>query len=455
VLFQICQWLVLVTLAHSVGDATVGQFAFALAVTLPPLLFASLNTRVMLATDVGMRFRFADYLALRVLTLLAVTGGVAVVSLLVCRTRSAALLIVLVAAAKCFDWISDIVYGLLQKYEMMDRIGVSRILQGVLQLAAINVAAARFDDFLLVVAVWAATSAAVTLTYDVWSVVLVVRRYPAELAWSGVRRYARRLPRLPRLPRLRRLRRLRRLFAVSLPLAGTLVVGGLVGNVPVYALQHWRSPSEVGVLAVQLRLVLAAGLCFGALTDVATPRLATYYLQRREAFRRLVVRLTMIGAGNGLVLVVVTVLLGGPALRLVYGSTYDNVGLAVLLAVSTSINLLSLVLTAVAAAAYRYAAAFRAALAQLVVTTAVAVALTARLGLTGAGIALLVGQSCYAGLLALGLRRLMTTPTSADGASADGASADGAATAPALPVPRAAQDGDERVAPGLEATRGR
>jgi len=418
VAFQVCQWLVLVTLARSIGDVAVGKFAFALAVTLPPLLLASLNTRIALATDVRSRFRFLDYLILRLVALLIATGGITAVALLVCRTRSSALLIVLVAVARCFDWISDIIYGLLQKHEMMNRIGISRILQGILQLAAIGLTAAVFDDLLAIAAAWAVTSAVVTLSYDLWSVVLVVRRYPAEMSRNGLETEA---------------SRVRRLLIISLPLAGARSVGGLIGNVPIYALQHWRSVREVGILAVQLRLVLAAGLCFGALADVATPRLAHYYAEWHAAFRRLAGRLLLVGAGNAVLILLGAVLTGGRLLRLVYGPKFADVGLAVLLAGSTGLNLLSLALAAVAAAAHRYAISFRAAMAQLLVTSGVAVATTPHLGLTGAGLALLAGQSCNAGLMALAVRRLMAGASQADGPTP---------IPPKVPIPRNASAAD-------------
>lgn len=416
--FQVCQWLVLVTLARSVSEVAVGQFAFALAVTLPPLLLASLNTRIALATDVTSRFLFLDYLALRLGALVIATGGITVVALLVCGTHSAALLIVLVAVARCFDWTSDIIYGLLQKHEMMNRIGVSRILQGVLQLAAISLAAAVFGDLLAVAAAWAATSAVVTLSYDLWSVVLVARRYPAEIARSGLEGCA---------------DRVRRLFRISLPLAGARSVGGLIGNVPIYALQHWRSASEVGTLAVELRLVLAAGLCFGALADVATPRLAHHYAQHYAAFRRLAGRLLLVGAGNGLLITLGTALAGGSLLRLFYGPNFADVRLAMLLAVSTSLNLLSLALAAVAAAAHRYSVVFRAALTQLAITTVVALATTPQLGLTGAGLALLSGQACNAGLMAVAVRRLTKRAYHTDSSTP---------ILPMVPTPRDPQEAD-------------
>ena len=424
IIFQTCQWLIIVTLAHSAGSVAVGRFAFALAVTTPPLLFAANNLRVALATDARSEFRFVDYLILRVVSLTVATSGIAVLAFALCRTRAAALLIMLVAIAKCFDLISDTVYGLLQKYERMDRIGVSRIIQGILQVFAINVAFRLTGSLLSAVAVWAVTSGVITFSYDLRSTLLAVRRHPAEIAWGGARRCA---------------TRVRGLFTKCLPLAGTIVLGSLVGSVPVYALEHWRNSGEVGVFAAQIRLVAAIGLCFAALADVATPRLARYYAGQQAEFHRLARRLLLIGAGNGLFAVVGTALAGGMLLRLVYGPQYADVGLAVLLVLAMAGNLVAP--AAAASAAHRYGILLVAGVAQLVVTGGVAVALTGRLGTAGAATGLVVGQVAYTGLLLVAIRRLLTAqpPLAEPVLETSGAPQPPVATAPApraeMPLP--------------------
>jgi len=63
-----CQWLVLIVLAKLGSPAMVGQFALALAVTAPVMLFFSLQLREVQATDAARAYSFREYLGLRAIS---------------------------------------------------------------------------------------------------------------------------------------------------------------------------------------------------------------------------------------------------------------------------------------------------------------------------------------------------------------------------------------------------
>ncbi|WP_261556533.1 hypothetical protein [Frankia tisae] len=401
ILFQGCQWLIVASLAHMSGSATVGRFAFALAVTAPPFLLANLSLRVVLATDARSQFRFVDYLALRLCCLLLTVVGILAGALLACRSRSEAMLITAVAAAKTCDSVSDIVYGLLQKYEKMDRIAVSRVAQGTLQFLAFFAAYRVSESLLVAVAAWGAMSAAITLSYDLRSIRMIVGRWPQEMVrGDGPDRLGTRMGRLLRL---------------SAPLAGTAVLGALIGNVPIYVLNHWQSANEVGVFSAQMRLVMALGLAFAALMDVVTPRLASYHAQAPAEFLRLLRTMLLIGVGNAVLGLVGAVFAGGGILRVLYGPEYAEPGVFVILVGGMGVNLLAVVLASTLAAARIYTAQFWAGLVQFAVTVGLLVGLVPRMGVSGAATAFIAGLGCYAGVLALCVRRLLRSLSDAAG----------------------------------------
>ena len=69
VVYAGCQWGMLVVLAKLGSPARVGEFALALAVTAPILMFTNLALRAVQATDSRQEYTFGDYLGLRLLSL--------------------------------------------------------------------------------------------------------------------------------------------------------------------------------------------------------------------------------------------------------------------------------------------------------------------------------------------------------------------------------------------------
>ena len=123
--YQACQWGMLVVLAKLTSPEAVGQFALGLAVCAPVVMLTNLQLRAVQATDARGEYEFADYLGLRLLMTglaLAVIAGVA----LVAYSSVTTLVILAVGLAKSFEALSDVLYGLLQQRERMDRIAKSR-----------------------------------------------------------------------------------------------------------------------------------------------------------------------------------------------------------------------------------------------------------------------------------------------------------------------------------------
>lgn len=384
-LFQVCQWLMLATLARSTGAATVGLFSYVLAVTTPLILLANLNLRAALSTDVGADFAFTDYFTLRLSFLLVSLLGIAVSSVIFCHDWYEVLLFIAVTSVKLFDAISDIIYGLLEKYERMKYVAVSRLSQGVLQLVALYIGCEITGDLLLAIMCWLLVSAATTLCYDLRSVVLIVREFPEEVVT---------------LSRQRLRSHIFPLFRQALPLAGVAVIGALVANAPIYFLNHWRSPTEVGVYYAQLRLVMVMGLAFTALGQAVAPGLARNFGADSARFWRLLRRILVIAVVNGLLGLFVALSLGGTVLRVLYGPGYDDVDLLIVLVAGSALNLIAMSFGVAMLAARTYMGQFWSVVIQFGVTVGVSAVLVPGLGTSGAALGFSIGAGVYAALLA-------------------------------------------------------
>ena len=65
VLFGASQWAVLSLIAKLGNNEMLGQYALALAIVTPVTQFSHMNLRAVLATDIGERHPFGDYLVVR------------------------------------------------------------------------------------------------------------------------------------------------------------------------------------------------------------------------------------------------------------------------------------------------------------------------------------------------------------------------------------------------------
>ncbi|MES4792997.1 MAG: polysaccharide biosynthesis protein, partial [Chloroflexota bacterium] len=188
VIYAGCQWAMLVVIAKLGTPVMVGQFALALAIVMPVIIFANLQMRGLQSTDARREFLFGDYLAVRLLTAvlaLVIIGGIVLIAW---HPRETVLVIMAVALTRTFDSLSDVFYGLVQQHERMDRIAISLIIQGTVQLAALAGIVFLTRSLLLAVLGMAVISASVLVLYDFRSARMVLQgsagRDSSAIGWG-------------------------------------------------------------------------------------------------------------------------------------------------------------------------------------------------------------------------------------------------------------------------------
>ena len=316
-LYAFCQWGMLVVLAKLCSTTMVGQFALALAITGPVFVFAGLNLRTVQVTDARRDFRFGDYLGLR---LLSIGAGIAVVLAIEIVSRHSThlmLVVVMTAAAKSLDLVGDTAFGLQQQHERMDRIAVSQMIRGALQLAAVAAAAYVTRNVLWAVTGQAAVSLAVLLTYDLRNAGRL-HNFP----WPT--RNPARYPSLVRLATLRfgAWRNIKALIRLSLPLGIVAMLGSLMVNIPRYFIEHSVGMTALAVYSAMWYAMLAGGMAHGALLQAAAPRLARYYVEDLSQFRKLLLQLVGIAVANGVLGITGAAIFGRQFLTVMYRPEY-------------------------------------------------------------------------------------------------------------------------------------
>jgi O-antigen/teichoic acid export membrane protein len=312
------QWGMLVALAKLGTPDMVGQFALGFAVTAPVMMFASLKIRIIQATDAKGDYRFGEYLSLRIITtLLAVFIIVAFVTV-IDYNLPAKLIIIAVGIAKAIESISDVFYGLLQRYERMDRIAVSLMLKGPLSLAAFSLGLYYTGSVLIGTLCLMATWALVLSAYDIRAGLWILRsNFNDEVIGTA----------LNQVNVFRLLEwntnRLINLALLAAPLGFYVLINSLITNIPRFILERYHGEYLLGIFVALASFERAGSLTVHALGESASPRLSQYFAANKiRSFRILLIKLTGMGAFIGLAGVIVTFIAGKEVLTILYQPEY-------------------------------------------------------------------------------------------------------------------------------------
>jgi len=295
----------LTVLAKVGNSAIVGQFALGLAITAPVFMFTNLQLRAVQATDARAEFGFADYFTLRAITTAIGFLVILALAIFVEHDKTTRAVILLVAVAKSAESFSDVIAGILQQAERLDRVAVSLIIRGLTSVAVFAFIFARFRSITAAAAGMALTWTAVLIAYDLpWARKLMPLGAPLFRSCIAVAK---------------------RLLVLTLPLGIVMTLTSLTINAPRYFLQFYLGPSEVGIYAALAYIIVAVNLIVNALGQAATTRLALMFCRGRfREFRTLVCRLGLFGALLVGIGVPLSLIFGRPVLTLLYRHEYGS-----------------------------------------------------------------------------------------------------------------------------------
>jgi O-antigen/teichoic acid export membrane protein len=304
-LYAACQWGMLIALAKLTSPEEVGRFALGLAVTAPIFMLCGLQLRAVEATDARREVRFADYVAVRLAgtsLALATALAIAIWGRFPLASRVA---IAGIAVAKSIESFSDVLYGLFQQHERMDRIALSMAWRGVLALV------------LLTAGVWLGRSATwgVLGMVVAWTTVLLAKDIPGHVIDEPRQSDSR--------SRHERWRCRWNLAMTGFPLGVVMLLISLNVNVPRYFLEAALGERELGIFAALASTLTVGLMVVNALGQSATPRLARLAITgARTEFLQLLWKLLGVAVTLGSAGVLAAVLFGKPVLALVFTPEY-------------------------------------------------------------------------------------------------------------------------------------
>jgi O-antigen/teichoic acid export membrane protein len=294
VVYALGQCLQLVILARMGGPAAVGAYAFALALTGPVMVFASLSLRFMHASDARDAYLFREYLYLRGATTVAAVFGVMIIAGVTGVPHSSWSVLLPVCCMRAADALSDIYYGVWQRHERMSVIAWAMMLNSV-SSAAFMTAAAFLGGGVPGAAVGSALGSCAALLFVRVRTSSDSELHRAVASDSGPVAWGRVL----------------RLSVEAAPLGFILLLSSLQQNVPRFFVQRYAGEAALGLFAAASQLTTAAEIIGGALAGAAGPRLARLFANGEVgSFRNLASKLAAVGLFLGAAGVLLSVLVG-------------------------------------------------------------------------------------------------------------------------------------------------
>ena len=156
--YAAAQWLALVMLARWTPALAVGQYALALAVCGPVILFTNLQLSNLQSTESRDTFSFEHYFGLRVVLTLAALAAIIGAAIALRFDAATVRIVAILALGKCCEAISDVVYGALMRRGRFADVSRALAVNAALSLACFGAAAYVTRDVAWAVAGWSAGS---------------------------------------------------------------------------------------------------------------------------------------------------------------------------------------------------------------------------------------------------------------------------------------------------------
>jgi O-antigen/teichoic acid export membrane protein len=281
------QWLMLVSLAKITSAGEVGTFGLAMAISTPVIMLTNLQLRTVYVTDANEQYQYGHYLTLRLLSVVLALFLVLTIAVLSGYNRATAAFIVVWCLAQCVVSIKDSYMGISQRYERMDKVSLSRILQSLFSVFFFVVVLYYSKSLIAGAIALILVRTAILYFFDILTAAKVLR-----VNGLNSRDYLK-----PSLD----FRSVGKLLCMTVPLGIVMALTSLSNNVPKYFIEHYWGKEQLGYFTAVASFIVAGNLVVAALAQSAAPRLANYYSNNVQAYGKLLMKMAGVGLAVGLI----------------------------------------------------------------------------------------------------------------------------------------------------------
>lgn len=302
-----CLWLLLVVLTKTASVEVMGLFGLAQAVALPVSMLFSLKLQLANVTDARHEYTNGHYIAIKIITSVLTVITIGLIGVVFYPLKTAAVIFVL-GVGYAINEVREYFLSIMQKYERMDLMSLSRIGQGLLSLALFGGVFWLTKSLVAAIFGIIATRLILLFCYDIpTSAKLAVEHLGG--ASAGFR---------PLWERAM----LWRLVRLTAPLGLVAWLGTLFTSIPRIVMDEVSGRDSVGYFTAMSSLLVVGTMITSAMGQTTNPRMAKYFIEDRTAFSLLFLKLLGISAVLGASAIVLAVLFGKPILTFLFTADY-------------------------------------------------------------------------------------------------------------------------------------
>jgi O-antigen/teichoic acid export membrane protein len=295
------QWGMLMTLTKLASPVEVGCYTLSLAITAPVVQFSMLQLRAIQATDAQNLNEFKDFLGVRIITNIA--AMILILGILVGLRKEYSfrvyVLILIVGITKVIQSTSDVAYGLMQKYERLDKVSQSMILYGL-------------GGFIFYFAVLKITGDQIPASLSLGLLWLLILLFFDKQNVDKLDRFS---------PRFR-LKKIVSILWLGAPLGVVMGILSLNANMSRYFVEGFLGSEKLGYFGAMAYVVVGASQMVNALGQAVSPRLAKYFYSNRRAYVMLMFKSLCVALALAISVVLFAIYFGKSFLSLVYTPEY-------------------------------------------------------------------------------------------------------------------------------------
>lgn len=298
ILYSLCQWAILSSLAKFGSSEMVGQFTLALAVVSPVFMLSGFQLRSLVATERDSLFDFTPYVQLRLLTGLVTLLIIFIITIIVSYDMITIKVIWLVALLKLIESFTDLTYGIFQKQQRMDFIGKSLVLRGSISLLIFALTIFLSNSLVIALMVNIAFSIIILWNFEYRKTKIVISiKIDQE--------------------------QLLKIVKMGGYLGVVLFIISINANVQKYILSYYLDIKEVGYFSAIAYLTIAGNVLINGIAQAVSPRLALLSSnEEKKEIKSLMMKINGIAVGVGLLSVLISILFGKYVLSLLYDPSY-------------------------------------------------------------------------------------------------------------------------------------